>query len=302
MDIRQLRMAVTLSKMLHFGKTAEMENIAQSGLSVQIAKLETELGFRIFQRSSNRVYLTRAGEKFIEHAVMLLSNLNEVTEECRLLSKKSNRTLRVGFFNDGAHEKIYPIISLFQQSYPEVRLHFTELGMTNQIQALIADKVDVALIRLPVRDERLHFDYVCEEPRVAAVPAIHELADAPLLSCADLLEQPFAIAGNGAPQEWLPYWSLREDSSTAPRIGAEVYSINESLAAVAYSGAFDTYPVSASRLYNQPGVRFIPLKDAPESILALASLRDNPSQEVKALRTIIRTFQKNPELRLLRTN
>lgn len=291
MDTRQLRMAVTLSKILHFGKTAELENIAQSGLSVQIAKLERELGFKIFQRGSNRVFLTEAGEKFIEHTVTILNTLTEVTEVCRTLSSKTVRTLRVGFLNDGTHEQIYPIISLFQQTHPDVRLLFTELGMINQIQSLISNKVDVAFIRLPVRDERLHFDHVCEEPRVAAVPAMHELADAALLSCADLLEQPFAIAGNGAPQEWLPFWSLREDTLSVPRIGAEVYSINESLAAVAYGGAFDTYPQSASRLYNQPGVRFIPLKDAQKSILALASLRENSSLEVKALRALVRACQ-----------
>lgn len=292
MDTRQLHMAVTLSEILHFGKTAELENIAQSGLSVQIAKLENELGFKIFHRGSNRVCLTNAGEKFIAHASAWLESIGEITEECRALSKKAVRTLRVGFFNDGAHEKVYPIISLFKKANPDIRLTFTELTMTNQVQSLLTDKVDVALIRLPVSDERLAFDYVCEEPRVAAVPAFHDLADASRLSCGDLYEQPFAIAGSGAPQEWMPYWSLRADTSSMPKIGAEVYSINESLAAVAYSGAFDTYPLSASRLYNQPGVRFIPLTDAPGSILALASVQGNVSPEVMAMRHTVQSCQK----------
>lgn len=292
MDTRQLRMAVTLSELLHFGKTAEVENIAQSGLSVQIAKLENELGFKVFSRSSNRVCLTPAGEKFISQASGWLDMIAEVTEECKVLSKRRMRTLRLGFFNDGAHEKIYPLISLFKKANPEINIAFTELTLTNQVQSLLSDKVDVAIIRLPASDPRLCYDYIYEEPRVAAVPSEHTLAKASQLSCAELLEQPFAIAGNGAPLEWMPYWSLREDESSVPRIGAEVYSINESLAAVAYNGFFDTYPLSASRLYNQPGVTFVPLSDAPCSILALASLRDSRSAEVHAFRQTVQSAGK----------
>lgn len=47
MDTKKLLLAVRLGETLHFGKAAEIENMAQSGLSAQIAKLESELGFRL---------------------------------------------------------------------------------------------------------------------------------------------------------------------------------------------------------------------------------------------------------------
>lgn len=285
MDTRQLILASRLAETLHFGKTAEIENIAQSGLSTQIAKLENELGFKLFERTSHRVSITDAGQAFIERARVLLSDLNNMVLDCRAISESSRGVLKLGFFGEAAGELTHLIFSLFQNSNPDIRLMVTELSMTNQVQALISGKVDAALIRLPVFDPRLEFDVMFDEPRVAVVPVNHEMANAPILRMADIIEQPFAVAGEGAPAEWAAYWSLANESPC--RVGAYVQSIPESLAAVAYSGAFDTYPLTATRLYTHPGVRYVPLSDAPRSILAIATVAGNRSPAVRSLRRCI---------------
>lgn len=285
MDTRQLILASRLAETLHFGKTAEIENIAQSGLSTQIAKLENELGFKLFERTSHRVSITDAGQEFIERTRVLLSNLNNMVLDCRAISESSRGVLKLGFFGEAAGELTHLIFSLFQNSNPDIRLMVTELSMINQVQALISGKVDAALIRLPVFDPRLEFDVMFDEPRVAVVPVNHEMANAPVLRMADIIEQPFAVAGEGAPAEWAAYWSLANESPC--RVGAYVQSIPESLAAVAYSGAFDTYPLTATRLYTHPGVRYVPLADAPRSILAIATVAGNRSPAVRSLRRCI---------------
>lgn len=282
MDTRQLILASRLAETLHFGKAAEIENIAQSGLSAQIAKLENELGFKLFERTSHRVSLTDAGQTFIERVRVLLDNLNNTVVECRAIAESSRSVLKLGFFGEAAGELTHLIFSLFQKSNADIRLVVTELSMTNQVQALISGKVDAALIRLPVCDPRLEFDVMFDEPRVAAVPINHEMADAPILRMADIIEQPFAVAGEGAPSEWAAYWSLANERPG--RIGAYVQSIPESLAAVAYGGAFDTYPLTATRLYTHPGVRYVPLADAPRSVLAIATVAGNRSPAVRSLR------------------
>lgn len=287
MDTRQLLLATRLAETLHFGKTAEIENIAQSGLSAQIAKLETELGFRLFERTSHRVSLTDAGQAFIDQARLMLGNMNNTILECRAIAEKNRGVLKLGFFGDAAGELTHLIFSMFRQVNPDIRMIFTELTMTNQVQALISGKVDAALVRLPIDDERLEFDVMFDEPRVAAVPASHAMADAPLLHISDLMEQPFAVAGEGAPAEWASYWSLDPERQEPSRVGALVQSIPESLAAVAYGGAFDTFPLTATRLFSHPGVRYVPLADAPRSTLALATLKGNRSPAVRSLRRCV---------------
>ncbi|MBK5003813.1 LysR family transcriptional regulator [Pseudomonas sp. S32] len=287
MDTRQLLLATRLAETLHFGRTAELENIAQSGLSAQIAKLETELGFKLFERTSHRVSLTDAGQTFIEQARSLLCTMNNTIIECRAIAERSRGVLKLGFFGDAAGELTHLIFTLFQKSNPDIRLVFTELSMTNQVQALISGKVDAALVRLPISDPRLEFDVMFDEPRMAAVPAYHEMADAPILAISDLIEQPFAVAGEGAPTEWAAYWSLGPERQEPGRIGAYVQSIPESLAAVAYGGAFDTFPLTATRLFSHPGVRYVPMADAPRSSLALATLTGNRSPAVRSLRKCV---------------
>ncbi|WP_020190039.1 LysR substrate-binding domain-containing protein [Pseudomonas putida] len=287
MDTRQLLLATRLAETLHFGRAAEIENIAQSGLSAQIAKLETELGFRLFERNSHRVSLTEAGEAFIEHARSVLHSMTSTIGECRAIADQSRRLLRIGFFGDAAGELTHLIFSLFKQLNPDTRITFVELNMTNQVQSLISGKVDAALIRLPVEDSRLEFDYMFDEPRVAAVPANHEMADAPVLHIRDILGQPFAVAGEGAPSEWASYWSLSLECEEPSRVGAFVQSIPESLASIAYGGAFDTYPLSATRIYSHAGVKYVPLADARRSALALATLKGNRSPAIRSLRRCV---------------
>ncbi|WP_321917583.1 MULTISPECIES: LysR family transcriptional regulator [Paraburkholderia] len=287
MDTRQLLLAIRLAETLHFGKAAEIENIAQSGLSAQIAKLESELGFSLFERTNRRVIVTEAGKGFIERARQLLGEMSNTIVECRAIAEKSRGILKLGFFGDAAGELTHLILSLFRRVNPGIRLVCTELTMTNQVQALISGRVDAALMRLPVDDERLEIDVMYDEPRVVVVPANHPLAHASRLQAADLFDQPFAVAAAGAPSEWASYWSLASERHEPSRIGAFVQSVPESLAAVAYGGAFDTFPLTATRIFSHPGVRYVPLEDAPRSTLALVTLKGNRNAAAKSLRECV---------------
>lgn len=287
MDTKQLYMAFRLADTLHFGRAAELENIAQSGLSVQIAKLETELGFRIFARSSHRVSMTDAGQAFIDHARYFLSKMDTSILECRAIAEQNRGALKLGFFGDAAGELTHLILTLFRNANPQTKLVLTELSMTNQVQAIISGRVDAALVRMPIFDPRLEIDLMFDEPRMAAVPASHEMAGATILRVTDLVDQPFAVAAEGAPPEWAAYWSLGSETQESVRVAAYVQSIPESLAAVAYGGAFDTFPLAATRMFPHPGVRYVPMADAPRSALALATLAGNRSPGVRSLRRCV---------------
>lgn len=289
MDTKQLSLVFRLAETLHFGKAAEIENIAQSALSTQIAKLEKELGFKIFDRTNRRVFLSEAGERFIEQTSSLMLNLDSVISECRAIAEQSRQTFTVGFFGDGAGELTHIIFSRFRQDNPHIRLIVTELTMTNQIHSLISESVDAAFIRLPINDNRLEYQVMFDEPLVAAVPATHPLANSESLTVEQLMDQPFAIGGEGAPAEWAAFWSLRLGCSTPCRVGALVKSIPESLAAIAYQGVFDTYPLSATRIFHHPGVKYIPLQDAPRSQLALVTVKGNSGPAFRALQDCVQT-------------
>lgn len=284
MDTKKLLLAVRLAETLHFGKAAEIENMAQSGLSAQIAKLESELGFRLFERANRRVTLTQAGEIFLDKARVIIADMHHSIEECKALADKKRAVLKVGLFSDQAAEYTHPMFALFQRLNPDFRLVFVELQMTNQVQSLVSGNVDVVLMRIPMYDDRLEYIELFKEPRVAVVPSTHDLATAQSLKVSDLLDQPFAIPAEGAPADLISYWSFADIRNSPSKVAANVKTISEVIFAVAYGGAFDTFPSSLTKAYNHPGIRYVPIEDASYSTMSLATLEGNRSPGIRALR------------------
>lgn len=278
-DIRQLEYVVRLAETLHFGKAAASEFISQPAFSVQISKLEKELNCSLFERTNNRVVLTDAGQRFVERAQVILNQVYAARYEAQRISS-DRALLRVGFFGEGAAELTDPIFREFMRRSPMTEVHVVELMMTNQVPALVNNEVDVSFIRTPIVDSRLHLTPLFEEPRVAVVPASSSLASRSSLSVEDLFDQPFALAGEGAPREWASFWSLDDNRGSPSRVGGDVKSIPESLATVAYCDAVDTYPASAARVFSHPGASYVPLSDAPRSELSVARLVSQSSPEV----------------------
>lgn len=279
MEIRQLEFAVRLAETLHFGKAAASEFISQPAFSVQIARLENELGCVLFERTNHRVLLTEAGQHFVERAQSILRQIYDTSYETkRIFENKS--VIRVGFFGEGAGELTHLVFDSFLHSSPETEIHAVELTMVNQVSAVINNEVDLAFMRTPILDSRLELIPLFEEPLVAVVSNKSELSDAKELSIEDLLDQPFAVAAEGAPREWASFWSLDENRGSPSRVGGTVKTIYESLSTVAYCNAVDTYPATATRQYSHPGVTYVPLRDAPFSQLSIATVKDKPNNEL----------------------
>lgn len=289
MEIRQLRYAVRLAETLHFGQAAECEFIAQSAFSLQIGRLERELGTPLFERAHHRVTLTQAGSMFVARAKRMLEDLQLASLEASKLGEGHTEVLRVGVFGEAAGELTHLIFSAFTEAHPLVRLEFTELSMVNQLEALKSGQVDVAILRSPIFDSSIDMETIFCEPRVAVVPVAHPLADAETLCIADLVDQKFAVAAEGAPVGWASYWSCDDQRGEPSRIAATVHSISESLATVAYAGAVDTFPGTASRMFPHPGVRYIPLMDAEQSTLCLTTVHGDRRPQLQALSAIIKT-------------
>lgn len=283
MEVRQLRYVVRLAETLHFGRAAQLEYIAQSAFSAHVARLERELGVRLFDRSNQRVALTAAGAAFVERAQRVLVGLGEAAAEARAHAPEARKVLRVGTLAEAAGELTPLIFSIYRELEPNVQLEFTELTMVDQLDRLVAGDVDVAILRMPMDDERITLRPIFSEPRVAAVPRRHALADAAVLSVDDLLDEPFAAADPGSPAGWSSYWTCDDRRGEPGRVAARVRSVGESLMAISCLGAVDTFPWTAARLFRHAGVAYVPLCDAAPSTVALAIRQKESRPHVQAV-------------------
>lgn len=273
MDVRQLQYALALADTLHFGRAAQNMHIAQSAFSAQIARLERQVGAPLFDRSSNRVTVTPAGEAFLPRARAILTEVAAASVEAQVIHTSALEKLRVGLFCESAGELTPLIVAAVRDALPNVQLAFRELSMVDQVDALLTDKVDVAFMRAPIAHAGIDLVRLFSEPRYAAIGSTHELASHSSVTMDQLTDQPFAVAAPEAPAQWRAYWACDDVRGEPGRVAAQVTNVNESLNAIAYSGAVDTFPGAATRFLRFPGVTYRPLVDATFSTLAIACRR-----------------------------
>lgn len=271
MEIRQLEYVVTLAETLHFGRAAEQMHIAQSAFSAQIARLERQVGAQLFDRSANKVAVTPAGEAFLVRARTVLHDVAEASAEARTLHESGRDTLRIGLMCESAGELTPLVINAYRQALPRVALRFRELSMVDQIDALTTEKVDVAFIRSPVVNRRVHYEELFAEPRHVGLAPDNPLAQHSSLSTQQLADQAFAVAAPEAPAPWRAYWACEGDNEAPARVATSVTDVQQSLTAIAYLGAVDTFPASATRFLRHPGVVYRPLVNGGYSPSILAT-------------------------------
>ncbi|MET7520014.1 LysR substrate-binding domain-containing protein [Streptomyces sp. NPDC005480] len=281
-EIRQLRYVVRLAETLHFGRAAGLEHIAQSAFSGHVARLERELGVRLFERSPHRVALTPAGLAFVERAEQVLAQLSDAAVEARAYASSHQEVLRVGTFAEAAGELTPVLLSVYRELRPDVRIEFTELTMVDQLEKLVSDDIDVAIVRAPFDDDRVTLRPIFSEPRVAALPRQHALADATSISVDDLLDEPFAAAATGAPPGWSSYWTCDDRRGEQGRVATQVRSVGECLMAISCLGAVDTFPQTAARLFQHSGVTYVPVPDAAPSTVTAATRPGDRRPHVQA--------------------
>lgn len=283
MEVRQLRYAVLLAESRHFGRAASRAFVTQSALSQQISKLERELGIQLFRRDRTPIEPTPAGEEFLEHAAAILTKIGALERDMSRISRRRTHVLRVGVFGAGLGELTPVLLDGFRRATPDVRLELAELTMTTQLSALEEGVVDVALLHLPFDAPGIEFVPLFEEPRYAALPYHHPLAEAPTVSLADLADEQFVAARHDVPERWRAYWGCAEMFGDPDRsAGFEMGSVTEGLNAVAYLDRVDTAPASGTRYYRHPGVRFVRLTDAKPATAAVARKRGNDDRAVLA--------------------
>src|SRR5690349_11097442 len=122
MELRHLRYFVAVAETLSFRQAAEKLHMAQPPLSAQIKSLETELGVRLFERSTRSVRLTHAGQVFVQEARALLAASAEAQRKAKEADMGIAGTVRLGVIAPVANSWLANVLRSFRQQFPGVQL------------------------------------------------------------------------------------------------------------------------------------------------------------------------------------
>lgn len=193
MEFRQLQLFVAVAEELHFGRAAARVGMAQPPFSQQIRRLEAALGLRLLTRTSRRVALTSAGERFLDDARALLAKRAEVITAARRAAGGEVGVLRVGFGATSAFGVLPDIVRRFRSQLPDVTLQLHERESTEIGAALATGDLDIAIVRGPFKHEGVTAELLVREPLALALPSTHGRAREKAIALSTLAAEPFVL-------------------------------------------------------------------------------------------------------------
>lgn len=164
-----------------------MLHVSQSGVSAQVAKLERELGVRLFERGRRTATLTSEGANLLPLMSAALDDITNIEQTAGEIHGLTRGNLRIGTIIGCSIPGYLSAFAEFRSAYPEVRLNVREGNSAELITQLSSGDIDIALLAhtdpLPAQFDVTTF---ISEPIVAGVPVGHAWTQKPAVSAEDL--------------------------------------------------------------------------------------------------------------------
>ncbi|MCF6263364.1 MAG: LysR substrate-binding domain-containing protein [Xanthomonadales bacterium] len=197
MNIRALQYFVALADLRNFSRAAEACFVTQPTLSIQIRKLEDELGVQLIERTPRKIMLTEVGIDIAERASEIIHDIDQLKAIARRATDPGAGILRLGIFPTLAPYLLPHIVPGIRKAFPKLQLQMFEEKTADVLQLLKRGKLDAGILALPIDEEQLNFKVLFDEPFVAAMPVSHPLADSKYLYVNDLRGQDLLLLEEG---------------------------------------------------------------------------------------------------------
>ncbi|MGZ8178310.1 LysR family transcriptional regulator [Williamsia sp. SKLECPSW1] len=218
MELRQLTAFVTVCDDLSFSRAAERLFMSQSAVSHQIARLESDLGVSLFERSTRSVSVTEPGRRLLPVAEQIL----ELTDRARVVVRERASRVRLAA-NMSFAERALAAIADVREEHADVEIEFVIKDFSQRVDAVVSGDVDVALIRGELADPRVDVHRLWVEDLVVATSRRHPLAGRETVDLDELARFPLLLPPRR--QQVLLHGIVETafgDAGLAPRLGDPV--------------------------------------------------------------------------------
>lgn len=173
--IRQLRHFLSLAEHCHFSRAADACLITQSSLSASIKELETVLDAVLFERTKRSVMLTPLGHEMVGLANEALARVDDLTDAAKGAGAPLSGDLRMGVIPTIGPFLLPRVLPALRDTYPDLRLYLREEQTAPLLRQLADGGLDLVLMALPYRTEKLEIFTFADDPFLAVFQRGHAM-------------------------------------------------------------------------------------------------------------------------------
>jgi LysR family hca operon transcriptional activator len=285
MDLRHLRYFIAVAEEGSLTVAAEKRlHTAQPSLSRQMRDLESELGCALMVRGAKGIDLTAAGRVFLDHARVVLLQVEAAVAATRRAAAPAKTSFVLGFLTGYEFDWLAAVMRIIRDELPNTEVVILSQSSPELADGLTRGKIDLAFLRRERNAPGIVFTRLVDEPIIVLMPADHRLTSRDAITREDLVDEQIV----GVPHDKSPALRAVTDAY-ATRLGIDltprhlVDNLSMAMSLVASTGGIALMPLYARNLLP-PSVTSRPLAGVPPTIdLSLGYNEANTSRLLKAI-------------------
>jgi len=284
MELRHLRYFVAVAEAGSLSVAAERRlHTSQPSLSRQIRDLEDEVGAQLLTRSARGIELTPAGRAFLDHARLVLSQVEAAAEAARRVAHPAKPCFSMGFLTGHELTWMPEALRILRDKLPNIDVMISSQYSPQLANALSKGTVDAAFLRRERGVPELAFRLLVKEPLMVVLPSDHRLAALKAISPSDLGGETFVTVSDTAPVLRVVIDNYLKRSGINITPAHEVDHLAMGMSLIASTRGVGLLPAYAQN-FLPSSVTSRPLKgDTPTIELVLGYKKSNESPILKLL-------------------
>lgn len=209
LNLNQLRTFEAVTRAGSFARAAERLAVTPPAVSLQIAQLEEESGFRLFERHGRRVKLTPAGLLLEEYVHRVFTQVNDAERALEQMRSFERGNLRIVASPTAAAYYLPPLLASFKRRYPAIHVQIAVGNSESVRERLRALDDDLGVLGGQTDDPALVFERLVDDILVAVVPPPHAWARRRSVSLREVADSPLILREPGSASRQLIETRLR---------------------------------------------------------------------------------------------
>ena len=283
-SIQQLEYIVAVDTWRHFQTAADSCFVTQPTLSMQIQKLEDEIGFKIFDRNRKPVVPTKEGEKIVSQARKILGEYQRLREQISEMKGSLEGELKLGIIPTIAPYLLPLFLKTFLDKYPTIKLHVDEIKTGNMLRMIRHGELDAAILSTPINETGFNENLLYVEEFLVYVSPEEEVSQLTTLTIDDIAGNSIWLLEDGhcLRDQLVNFCSIASNGSVSDRFNYQAGSIETLKRMVDLHGGLTFMPKLAAQCLSDADSKNIRpfVVPVPAREVSLISSKDGAKQKL----------------------